>query len=128
MVLVGILGWWYGLGWRERMHMVAERLTRAEDFFSLSLLMRTLFSPFRQIAAGSASGGISEKFRAFVDRLFSRAIGAVVRIIMLIIGILWLSVLTVAGVIELILWLFVPLFPLLGAVLFAIGWVPHVGF
>ncbi len=127
MVLVGILGWWYGAGWRERMHMISERLMRAEDFFSLSLLMCTLFSPFRQIAAGSASGSISDKFRALLDQLFSRAVGAVVRIIMLIVGIVWLSVLTVAGVVELVLWLFVPLFPLIGAVLFAIGWVPHVG-
>ena len=128
MVLVGILGWWYGAGWRDRMHIVSERLTRAEDFFSLSLLVRTLFSPFRQIAAGSASGSISDKFRAFLDQLFSRAVGAVVRIIMLVIGLLWLSVLTIAGVIELVFWLFVPLFPLIGAVLFAIGLVPHVGF
>lgn len=127
MVLVGILGWWYGTGWRDRMRMVSERLARAEDFFSLGLLARTLVAPFRQIAAGSASGSISDKFRAFLDRLFSRAVGMVVRIIMLVVGVLWLSVLTVAGVIELVLWLFVPLFPLIGAVLFAIGWVPNVG-
>jgi hypothetical protein len=127
MVLVGILGWWYGTGWHDRMRMVSERLARVEDFFSLGLLTRTLFAPFRQIAAGSASGSVSDKFRALVDQLFSRAVGAVVRIIMLVVGIVWLSVLTIAGVVELVLWLFVPLFPLIGAVLFAIGWVPHVG-
>lgn len=127
MFIVGLLGWWYGAGWRERIRMIGERLARAYDFFSLDLLLKTLFAPFRQISAGKVSGGLSVQLRAFFDRLFSRCIGAVVRIIMLVIGSLWTTVLAVAGIVEGILWLFVPLLPIVGAILFAIGWVPHAG-
>ena len=53
MFIVGLLGWWYGAGWRERARMIIERLAKAYDFFSLDLLIKTLFAPFRQISAGS---------------------------------------------------------------------------
>lgn len=127
MFIVGLLGWWYGAGWRERIRIIGERLARAFDFFSLDLLLKTLFSPFRQISAGEVRGGLSVQFRAFLDQLISRCIGAVVRIIMLIVGTVWTIVLAMVGLIEGVVWLFVPLLPIIGAILFAIGWVPHVG-
>ena len=128
MFIVGLLGWWYGAGWRERIRMIGERLARAYDFFSLDLLLKTLFSPFRQISAGQVRGGLPDQLRAFFDRLLSRCIGAIVRTIMLVIGSLWTAVLALSGLVEGILWLFVPLLPIVGAVVFAIGWVPHAGF
>ena len=127
MFIVGLLGWWYGAGWRERIRMIGERLMKAYDFFSLDLLLKTLFAPFRQISAGQVKGDITVQLRAFFDRLLSRCIGAIVRTIMLIIGAVWTTVLAIAGLVEGILWLFVPLLPIVGAVLFAIGWVPYVG-
>jgi hypothetical protein len=127
MFIVGLLGWWYGAGWRERIRMIGERLARAFDFFSLDLLLKTLFSPFRQISAGEVRGGLSVQFRAFLDQLISRCIGAVVRIIMLIVGTVWTIVLAMVGLVEGVVWLFVPLLPIIGAILFAIGWVPYVG-
>ncbi len=127
MFIVGLLGWWYGTGWRERIRMIGERLARAFDFFSFDLLLKTLFSPFRQISAGEVRGGLSVQFRAFFDQLISRCIGAVVRSIMLIAGMVWTTILAIIGVVEGVIWLFVPLLPIIGAILFAIGWVPHVG-
>ncbi|HMS92935.1 MAG TPA: hypothetical protein PKD28_00975 [Candidatus Saccharibacteria bacterium] len=127
MFIVGLLGWWYGAGWRERAQMIGERLMKAYDFFSLDLLLKTLFAPFRQISAGKIRGGLDAQIRAFFDRLLSRCIGATVRLIMLIVGTVWTTILAVLGLIEGILWLFVPLLPIIGAVMFAIGWVPHAG-
>ncbi len=127
MFIVGLLGWWYGAGWRNRLRMIAERLARAYDFFSLDLLLKTLFAPFRQISAGQVRGSLSVQLRAFFDRLLSRCIGAIVRIIMLIVGAVWTTTLAIIGLIEGILWLFVPILPIIGAVMFAIGWVPHAG-
>ena len=127
MFIVGLLGWWYGAGWRERARIIGERLARTYDFFSLDLLLKTLFAPFRQISAGQVRGSLGVQFRAFFDRLLSRCIGAVVRTLMLIVGAVWTTVLAIAGLIEIVLWLFVPIFPIAGAVMFAIGWVPYAG-
>ncbi len=127
MFIVGLLGWWYGAGWRERARMIGERLAKAYDFFSLDLLVKTLFAPFRQISAGRVRGSLDVQIRAFFDRLLSRCIGAIVRSIMLVVGTVWILTLTIAGLVEAVLWLFVPFFPIVGAVMFAIGWVPHAG-
>lgn len=128
MFVVGLLGWWYSAGWRDRIRMIGERLAKSYDLFSLDLLIKTLFSPFRQISAGKVRGSFAVQIQAFFDRLLSRLIGAFVRTIILIIGSLWITILAIIGLIESLIWLFVPLLPIVGAVLFAIGWVPDVGF
>jgi hypothetical protein len=68
MFIVGFLGWWYGAGWRARMVQVGERLLRMFDYFSLDLLIKTWFSPFRQIGTEEAQPGLGGQMRAFFDR------------------------------------------------------------
>lgn len=127
MFIVGFLGWWYGAGWRERLGIIGARLARVFDFFSLDLLVRTWFAPFRQIGTGAAGTSLPDQLRAFFDRLVSRTIGGIVRTVMIIVGMIVLLLTSLGGLIEGVLWLFVPLLPIAGAILFAIGWVPHVG-
>jgi hypothetical protein len=124
MVIVWALSWWYGAGWKARLLETRERLLASYDYFSIGLLARTLFSPFRQISAGKVNGPIGLKFRAFVDRLISRFIGAFVRMILIVVGISWLALQVVAGVLVLILWFAVPFLPLIGFIGLLSGWVP----
>lgn len=124
MVIVGLLSWWYTAGWRQRMRLLGERLARTFDTFSIDLLVKTWFSPFRQISAGKVNGPIGVQLRAFADRLISRVVGGVIRTGVIIFGSIWLLIVALAGVVELLLWLVVPLFPVIGALLMAIGWVP----
>lgn len=104
MFIVGFLGWWYGAGWRARLQMVGERLLRVFDYFSLDLLVKTWFAPFRQIGTESAGRGFSEQLRAFFDQLVSRIIGAMVRTVMMIVGAITLIATAVVGLIVVILW------------------------
>lgn len=128
MFVVGFLGWWYGPGWRARIGLIGARLLRVFDYFSIDLLLKTWFSPFRQIGtSGQAAPGFPEQIKAFFDQLVSRVIGSIVRSIMMVAGAVALIVMVVVGSVELLMWLFVPLFPIAGGILFAIGWVPHVG-
>ncbi len=127
MFIVGLLGWWYGAGWQGRLRLIGERLARAQDFFSIDLLLKTWFSPFRQIGTEGGGRGLSEQMRAMLDKLVSRLIGGIIRTFMIIFGALWLAFLTVAGLVELVLWFVVPAFPVVGLLLFAIGWVPGHG-
>ncbi len=125
MFIVGLLGWWYGAGWRERLRIIGERLARIADFFSIDLLATTLFAPFRQIGTEGRGKGIGEAFQAFTDQLVSRIIGSIVRAMMIIIGVVLLLVMSIVGLLEAIMWALAPLFPVAGAILFAVGWVPH---
>lgn len=124
MFLVGILSWWYGDGWKHRASLIRERLARTLDFFSISLLLQTLFSPFRQISAGKTKGPIGVQMHAFFDRLISRLIGAMVRSFMIIAGSLIITLHIIWGVVVMICWATIPLLPLVGILLFSIGWAP----
>lgn len=124
MFIVGLLGWWYSAGWRARAIVVRQRLARAFDFFSIDLLVKTWFAPFRQISAGKVSGPIGAQLRAWADRMISRIIGGIVRTFVIISGAVWLLVLAVIGVVELGVWLLIPLSPLAGVFLMSLGWVP----
>jgi len=124
MFLVGILTWWYSGGWRQRAALMAERIAQTNDYFSIGLLLRTLFTPFRQISAGSVDGAWSVQIRALFDQLISRIVGAVVRSFMVIIGCIVICLQAIFGAIILAAWALVPLLPIAGLVMMALGWVP----
>ena len=124
MFIAGILSWWYGPGWRERVLKMRESLASTMDYFSVGLLLKTLFSPFRQISAGKVSGPLSIQMRAFFDRLISRLIGAMIRITIMIVGLVTIFLFAVIGTVGVILWAFIPLLPLVGVTLWLIGWMP----
>ncbi|CAN5367763.1 hypothetical protein BH10PAT4_BH10PAT4_3210 [soil metagenome] len=124
MFLVGILSWWYGDGWRKRAGIIGRRIARTNDYFSVGLLLTTLFAPFRQISAGSVDGSMSVQLRAFFDKLISRIIGAIVRTFMILFGLVLMVLQIILGAVVLSIWVFVPIFPVFGLLLFVIGWVP----
>ena len=122
MVLVmSLLRWWYTDGWRARARLLANRLDGTIDYFSFDLLVKTLFTPFRQISAGRVDGPLEVKMRALVDKLFSRVIGAFIRLIILIIGAFVISFQAVFGLFVLVGWFLVPLLPVVGAILATVG-------
>lgn len=124
MFLVGILSWWYGDGWRARAAMIGNRIARTSDYFSVGLLLSTLFSPFRQISAGAVEGGIAIQLRALLDKLISRIIGAIVRTFMILFGLVTIVLQATFGGIVLVAWMVVPLFPIVGLLITVVGWVP----
>lgn len=124
MFLVGILGWWYGDGWHKRAGIIGRRIVRTNDYFSVGLLLVTLFAPFRQISAGSVEGSLAIQLRAFFDHLISRMIGAIVRTFMIVFGLVVMVLQLMLGAVVLSVWVLIPLFPVFGLLLFVIGWVP----
>ncbi len=101
-----------------------DKLAGLADYFSIGLLLRTLFSPFRQISAGKVGGSLSNQMRAFFDRQLSRGIGAIVRLVMIIAGLTLMVVYTVVDILLLVLWGITPLVPVIGIVLMVGGYAP----
>lgn len=124
MFLVGIISWWYGHGLQGQIGQIRDRLTATAGYFSIGQLFSTLFSPFRQISAGSVNGPIGAQIRAFFDQTVSRVIGAVVRSLTIFIGALLMVLQVVVETFVLIVWLLLPLLPVAGLIMFVIGWVP----
>ena len=124
MFIVGLFSWWYGAGWVRCISAVRGGLASIYDYFSLDLLLRTLFSPFRQISAGSVRGPIGVQLRALVDNLISRVIGAIVRSVVIVIGAVALLISCLLGGLRIALWPFIPLLPIAFIVFAAMGWIP----
>lgn len=96
------------------MHEVLARVLGVLRYFSVGLLLMSLFAPFRQISAGQVRGNIKTRFMAWFDRQFSRVIGAIVRTILIFIGLILATFVGILGLILIILWPFLPIAPLLG--------------
>lgn len=121
MMAFAMLQWWYTSGWKTFIMKLIEKLRNAADFFSISLLVRTLFAPFKQIDANSSGNALGDRLRAFGDRLISRFIGAVMRIGILIVGLLLLILESIIGLVLIIIWPFLPLVPIAGIYLTCTG-------
>ena len=121
MLIANILQWWYVSGWKIFVSKIFGKLRDIADFFSIGLLLKTLFAPFRQIAAGSVEGALEDRFRAAIDRLVSRCVGAVTRTFIILAGLVAMAATTVAGVASIVIWPLVPLMPVACIVLAAMG-------
>jgi hypothetical protein len=87
------------------------RIAGVLDFFSIGLLLKSLFAPFRQISVGRVQGSLDTKMRAWADRQISRGIGAMVRLAVIFFGLLATLMMVIVGVALLILWPLVPIVP-----------------
>ena len=73
-MLISFLTWWYGKGLAWSAEKILEGIERSIDTFSLGLLIKTWFAPFRQIdALGVLNASIEVRIKKFFDKLFSRS-------------------------------------------------------
>lgn len=124
MVIVGLISWWYGAGWKRRVTVAKDQFLSVYDYFSIDLLVRTWFAPFRQISAGHVDGPLALQLRAWFDRLVSRAVGGTVRTIVIMVGVVALLASLLLGVGGLVLWALVPFGPVISLVIMSTGWIP----
>ena len=123
MLAVSFLQWWYLRGWLIYFDGFRAKMRNLADFFSIGLLLRTLFQPFRQISADETGekGGLEGMLIAFFDRLLSRFIGFVVRIFIIVAGIIAMTVQFTCGLVIALLWPCIPLLPIAGIVVSSMG-------
>ena len=124
MVIYSLLRWWYGEGLLKQLQIGKQRVATTADYFSIALLAKTLFSPFRQISAGNVRGPIGVQLRAWLDRLVSRMVGATIRSFTIIAGLVALGVSFVMVGVRVAGWAALPVLPALGLLLALGGVMP----
>lgn len=122
MLPLALFSWWYTTAWRTMARRIQQRLNHALDFFSVGLLMRTLFDPFRQIAAVKGQGNVNVQFHAWLDRTFSRFVGAAVRGTFIFVGSIVALFILLLGFVQMLLWPLVPLLPVIALLGLLMGW------
>lgn len=102
--------WHYGRAVRDFWGVARDLLWFGYHFFSLPVLTRTLFAPFSRIHTGGFSIlEIEASLQNIAANLISRAIGFLLRSIVIAAGIVSLLIMAPLLAAALILWLFLPL-------------------
>lgn len=91
----------------------------ALDYFSLSLLLKSLLSPWRKYRWNYPKWyQVGEFLATFISNVFSRLLGALVRLVLIVVGILFQIFVIIVGLIILLLWMLIP-FIIIAGIVFA---------
>ena len=87
----------------------------ATNYFSFTLLLKTFFSPWRRYKWRYPRGfDIGEFFSTLISNLFSRIIGAMMRLVLIITGIFLQIFVLLTGLVIFIAWLLLPFIIIIG--------------
>jgi len=87
------------------------------NYFSIPLLIKTLFAPWRRYKMSYGRGfDIGRYFEAFISNLIFRTLGAIVRIFLIIIGLFAEVFIILAGIIVFFGWLLGPVILIYGLI------------
>lgn len=88
------------------------------DYFSIPLLLKTLFSPWRRYNWVYPKGfDTKEFFNTLISNAFSRILGSLCRMVLIIVGAVSLVFIFIAGIVAIFLWLLIP-FIIISGILF----------
>jgi hypothetical protein len=97
-------------------------LNFATNLFSVPLLLKTFFAPWHRYKWRYPKGfDLAEFFNTLVSNIFSRIIGALMRIVLIVTGIFFQIFVVIAGLIIFVSWLLVP-FVIICGILFFLFW------
>lgn len=112
-----MLGWWYSRGWAWLIQDTRDLLARVGSTFAVRVLIKTWFSPWKQITSPSSFRNF---FQAAVDNGISRLIGGIIRTGILFFALICSVVILIYGLVRLIIWPILPfgiiIFPIIGLV------------
>ena len=117
MLMAEFFQWWYGEGWVLQARKLQLRLREVSQVFSVSILLRTLFAPWRRIVTAPGKG-LDAHIHAAIDNAVGRLIGFLVRLVVLFTAGITTVALLLAGLVQLVLW---PVLPFAAPALLILG-------
>lgn len=110
LVFGDYLSWHYAGAFRDIIRLWVNMLWFLNHFFSIPILARTLFAPFKRITDKAKKGASPQAFiETFMFNGMTRIVGAFMRIGLIITGIAFLLVTLVGGIVLLALWAALPI-------------------
>lgn len=110
-MLIELIAWWYSAGWLDTLHRIEKRVLGIWRLFSVGILARTLFAPWRRITT-TPGRGFDSLMRSTLDNFVSRVVGFTVRIFVLVGAFLATFLAVIIGVAIAVLWPLVPVLAL----------------
>lgn len=101
--------WHYGQGLKDLLRIWKNFLLFGNNFFSVVILLNSLFAPWKRIATSYGRGFDPAVWaRAFAENMIMRGLGAVIRSIVISIGLIAELIIFVAGFSLVIIWILMP--------------------
>ncbi len=113
------VGWHYGKALSEFIEVWKNIIWFLYHFFSMPLLVRTLFSPYRRLEVHERHIGLEERMSNLVANTLMRLLGFVLRTFMLTLGAVVMIATACAGIAAFTLWFLAPI-TLLGLIIVGI--------
>ncbi len=110
LLVLDVSLWYYTRGVRDLFALWLNFVWFVNHFFSLPLLMRTFFNPWKRMTDGYRLGGFEEIAGTFVLNITSRIFGACIRLFLIIGGVCALILMTVILFFVVVGWLCLPIF------------------
>ncbi len=109
LIIYDYFVWHYTRAWREIGGVWRNYLWFVVHFFSIPQLMRSWFAPFKRVTEGRGNTWNFEDLAGFVViNILSRVIGAIVRTVLILIGLVALLVTFCVGMLIYITWILLP--------------------
>jgi len=118
-IFIQYIVWHFKEAPKKILHIWKNYLKFYSYFFSIPLLLKTYFSPWKRISWVKGRGFSIKRFlETFLSNLFSRCVGAIMRTFLILIGIGAEIMVLIIGGVFLILWIFAPI---LIVIVFGVG-------
>ena len=102
--------WHYSLAFVDIFHIWRDMTLFVFNFFSISTLMRTFFSPWKRLYAQRNTKGfdVFDMVSTHFVNMVMRVVGALMRSVLIVVGLLTIGVVVIGGVIFFIGWMVMP--------------------
>lgn len=109
-IILGYLKWHYSKAIHSLSQILNNFLYFISEFFSLKLLFRNFFSPWKRMTDEYPNSfNLKDYFYAFMTNLIVRVVGIIMRTFIIIIGLICFITFVLAYPIIIVLWLILPL-------------------
>lgn len=99
--------WWYGRGLKDLFDFLSGLFLHTKNLFSITTVLKTFFQPWKKMVS-SRRPGIDGLKDWLADNLISRAVGIVMRLVMIILFVLSIVAVSLGAIVATVLWVCLP--------------------
>jgi len=108
---------WYIFSIKSLFSNIKLIVLKTLDYFSVTILLKTLFYPWRRDVMTTRNLPINIRFRVMIFNLLSRLIGACVRLVTIFIGLIITFLVYILGAATIVVWILMPMLVLAGFII-----------
>ena len=121
--MMDYLTWHYSTAYRDLLRAWLNYMWFVAHFFSLGILLRTFFSPFKRNSEKNNKGlDIEAILEVLAVNLIMRLVGILIRTVLIAIGLAVLAVVTTGGLAAILIWTLLPGFLIALLLVSIFGW------